>query len=102
MAKEIGQSVYKDFLTEEEIDKVFSGIDIWMGSNEVVERLKTKVESMKEEQEEIEIPDFKAMKKAELMTWAKENFGDEVKISNKMTRSEVLQTLLEYFEDEGL
>lgn len=101
-AKEIGQSVYKDFLTEEEIDKVFSGIDIWMGSDEVVERLKTKVAAMKEEQEEIEIPDFKSMKKAELLAWAKDNFGDEVKITNKMTRNEVLQTLLEYFEDEGM
>ena len=95
-------SVYKDFLTEEEIEKVFSGIDIWMGSDEVVQRLKKKVEVMKDEQEEIEIPDFKSMKKAELLTWAKENFGDEVKITDKMTRNKVLETLLAYFEEIGL
>lgn len=99
-AKEIGMSVYEDFLTEEEIEKVFSGIDIWMGSDEVVARLKTKVEKMKEDVEEVDIPDFENMKKIDLINWAKENFGDEVTITNKMTRTDILKVLLEALEDD--
>jgi len=37
--------IYKDFLTEEEINNVIEGKDIWMGKDEVLERWKKKVEA---------------------------------------------------------
>jgi len=98
-AKEIGKSVYEHFLTDEEIDKVFTGIDIWMGSEEVVERLKTKVDELKKEEDDEDLPDFANMKKTELVAWCKENFGDEVTITNKMTRAEILKLILTIFEE---
>lgn len=38
--KQLAKSFYQDFLTPEEIDEVCEDKDFWMGSDEVVERLK--------------------------------------------------------------
>jgi len=41
------KAFYTGFLSEDEMDKVIEGTDMWMGSNEVLERWNTRIESMK-------------------------------------------------------
>ena len=41
------KSFYSGFLTEEEMDKVIEGTDMWMGSSEVLERWNARIESVK-------------------------------------------------------
>lgn len=51
------KDVYKDFLTEPEIESILDSKDIWMSGEEVIERLKLKkavIESEDQEEEEIE------------------------------------------------
>lgn len=45
------RDVYSDFLTEEEIVSILDSKDIWMDGDQVVDRLKAKVEKLKAEQE---------------------------------------------------
>lgn len=45
-------TMYKDFLSAEEIQQILEGQDIWMGAHEVIERLKKKAEKNKERQEQ--------------------------------------------------
>lgn len=40
-------SVYKDFLTEEEIDQIMANKDLWMSGNEVIDRMSQKAEKLK-------------------------------------------------------
>lgn len=46
------REIYKDFLTEHEITRVLDGADLWMASEDVIERLKSRSEKMKKEAEE--------------------------------------------------
>jgi ATP-dependent Clp protease, protease subunit len=48
-SKNFMMEVYADFLTEAEIESMMHNKDIWMGSNEVVERLK-KLQSQREQE----------------------------------------------------
>lgn len=52
-AKILVESVYKDFLTEEEIADVLKGAEIWLDSSEIKERLE-KRKAIREEREKIE------------------------------------------------
>ena len=45
-AKRLLEDVYSDFLTNEEITSILNNKDIWMDGDEVITRLKTKVEAM--------------------------------------------------------
>lgn len=47
------RQVYKDFLTEEEINMVLDNKDIWMDGEDVVTRLKNRVEKLKDDAESI-------------------------------------------------
>lgn len=38
------RDVYQDFLTEEEFEKVFNGLELWFGDDELVERFKLRAE----------------------------------------------------------
>jgi ATP-dependent Clp protease protease subunit len=48
-AKELMNDVYKDFLTEDEIQSVLDGKDIWLSSNSVIKRLSAKEKVLGEE-----------------------------------------------------
>ena len=89
--------IYRDFLTPEEIASVLSGIDIWMGSEEVIERLKKKTEAEAQEETE-EVPDFEKMTKAEVIKWTVENLGEIPTITNKMTKAAILQEVLKLID----
>jgi ATP-dependent Clp protease, protease subunit len=51
------RDVYSDFLTEKEITSVLDNKDIWMDGEEVVKRLKAKVEKLKAEHDEDQTED---------------------------------------------
>ena len=51
------REVYSDFLTEEEITSILNNKDIWMDGDEVVKRLKAKVEKLKAEYDEDQTED---------------------------------------------
>lgn len=40
--KDIMQEIYKDFLTQKELDEVFMGAEIWMNADEIFERLENR------------------------------------------------------------
>jgi ATP-dependent Clp protease protease subunit len=50
----IMRDVYDDFLSEDEIDKILDGKDIWMNGDEVMERLEKRAEKLKEKNEDVE------------------------------------------------
>jgi len=54
------KSIYKDFLTVEEFKNMFDGKDIWLTAEEVMTRLKVKVDKVQAEMEEEEIKEAKA------------------------------------------
>lgn len=43
---------YEGFLSQEEIDLTLKGADLWMNSEEVIERLKNKIEKETEDEPE--------------------------------------------------
>lgn len=49
--KALAHDLYDDFLTEEEFDKIFNGLDLWFTPEEVYERLKARSEKQQAEQE---------------------------------------------------
>jgi ATP-dependent protease ClpP protease subunit len=51
--------VYKDFLTEDEINTILDNRDIWLTSDEVSERLQFRAEAIAKENEEMEEEDAK-------------------------------------------
>jgi len=57
--KNIFKNIYKDFFNKEEIEEMINGKDFWLDGNEIVKRLKRKVE----EQEKPEKPKKKKGKK---------------------------------------
>ncbi len=65
-SKSLLRQVYQDFLTETEIERIVDGKDLWMSSDEVVERLlekSKKVQGNEEEPEPIE-EEVKPVKKS--------------------------------------
>lgn len=52
----LAKDIYKNFLTDEEIDKILEGVDFWLSSDEVLERIrhKIKVEDAEDKAEEEE------------------------------------------------
>jgi hypothetical protein len=42
--KKLMQDIYMDFLTEQEMEEVFMGKEIWLNSEEIIERLETRAE----------------------------------------------------------
>lgn len=52
-AKELMNDVYKDFLTQQEIDDVLNGKDIWLSSKDVIKRLNSKEKLLGED---VDIP----------------------------------------------
>lgn len=61
--RKMAQTVYKNFLTEEEIEEVLEGKDIWMDSEEVLTRLGIDINTLDEDQEEIPVEERKVTKK---------------------------------------
>jgi hypothetical protein len=53
-SEKIIQKIYEGFLTKEEIDSVLNNKDIWMEGEEVMNRLKVKIEAEKQEAEKQE------------------------------------------------
>lgn len=51
-AEKLFRDIYKDFLTQEEINSMLNNKDIWMDGEEVLKRLKEKVEKNTEKPEE--------------------------------------------------
>lgn len=63
------RDIYKDFLTDKEVDAILDNKDIWMTGEEVIERLKVKkaaieAEEAEEEEEMEEKPRFASRRKA--------------------------------------
>lgn len=54
-SEKIIHSVYKDFLTDDEIKAILDNKDIWMDGEEVKVRLEAKIEKMNAEQQEEEV-----------------------------------------------
>jgi ATP-dependent protease ClpP protease subunit len=55
-SEKIVQKIYEKFLTEEEIESVLNNKDLWMEGEEVMNRLKSKIEAEKEESEKSSKP----------------------------------------------
>jgi ATP-dependent protease ClpP protease subunit len=55
-SEKIVQKIYEGFLTEEEIESVLNNKDLWMEGEEVMNRLKAKIETEKEESEKSSKP----------------------------------------------
>lgn len=53
-AKELMNDVYKDFLTEDEVEEVLDGKDIWLSSSSVIKRLEGKNKLLNTEEADIE------------------------------------------------
>lgn len=56
------RSIYKDFLTDEEITSVLENKDIWMDGEEVIKRLKARQEKIDAEEKAQEEEEFEEMK----------------------------------------
>jgi ATP-dependent protease ClpP protease subunit len=89
---QIFRSYYKDFLTEEEMNDVLAGQDLWLGAEEITRRLEIKCESEKDTSMDEGFAE-------EMLKWKKKNLQaackeEGIEYTSRDTKEQLVEKLL--------